>query len=1234
MKRLGIDLGTASLGWAIFDDEALRDAPVGALADPKIECGVIVFPEGLDRDKSDNLKSPAAERRQKRAARRLIYRRKLRKFHMLRALMDAGMCPLSEEGLRAWKEQGRYPLDDKAFMQWLRSDEEANPYAARAAAATEKVDPLTLGRAFYHLAQRRGFKSSKKEQLAEREAEEGNDAAKRAHKKSEASQTKQEIDALTSEFEQEELTLGQHFYRLFKQNASLLNGAEKGAVTNEALALKIIRGRRIGRKEHYEKEFRKIAETQGLDEETTHRFERILFYQRPLRIQRWTVGFCPLEKGRRLVGPDGKEVFGARKRRCLVSHPEFEEYRALALLNNLRIAPHEANSPYVKLKKGEGRPLTVEERGVVLAGLHRKTPCSLGELFGLEKKKRRLLGDVNLNYRLSDDAPVMPTTAAFESLALPKEQWQMALNMLVDSDDLSKVEDWAAKKLALFPKAARSFAATRISTERGAYSLCAIRKIMPYLKRGFDLRKATFCANLKAVIPDFARNEEAVLAGLDAAKAKREADRERGEKRIEPLEQWYYKNYLAGAWGVSEEAFKKLYVDVAETDTHNPVLPPVEMGAIRNPLAMRSLTVLRRLVNALRREGKIDAQTRVFIELARTVNSANECRAIEMLQKEAQTERSEARVKLEELLRTHELNTPVSEDMILRYRLWKEQKEFSVYTGQPITFKEMLGGDIEHTIPRSRGGTSAMENLTLCEPDYNRKIKSGRLPSECPNFENEWTDHETGRGYPALLASLPLEKWRETIARLEKTAKPRRGGDPAVFAAKRQAYLKTMKELRYWKEKVRRFTLAAESVAEGGFMPRQLVDTGIIATQAVRFLKSRYEHVFSRNGTVTATARKAWGIQKADEEKDRDDHIHHAVDACVIAALDVRTFADFCSALKGREDYEVADMPCPFLEFAQRINRATEAVLVRHLPTNRQSLPIYRRGARPPQAVCANIKHQKGVELGVAHSSAVRGSLHDDTLYGCILHDGKEVTVLRKTISGLGSDFEKTVEQVVDRKVKQRLQEQIAAYKAQGISASALADQSYFMASGIPIKKIRIVVKKPKNPKAIRQQAFTGKPVYGSGSDALCLGIYRDEKGRPAYDYMTLLDAVKGKGGKSKDYLYAIRPNLMVLVYDKKPEELKALSPQQLAKRLYRVRQVDENGKVYLYYHREARRKGVLQENLVAMGKLKGGTSKIDYFDPEPLLVLSPSTWFSHCLFESEHFEIALDGCITWRLRD
>ena len=79
MKKLGLDLGTNSIGWGIIDTNNTEN--------PIQNCGVYVFPEGVKIEKGVE-SSKAAERTGYRSARRLKFRRKLRKYETLKVLIE------------------------------------------------------------------------------------------------------------------------------------------------------------------------------------------------------------------------------------------------------------------------------------------------------------------------------------------------------------------------------------------------------------------------------------------------------------------------------------------------------------------------------------------------------------------------------------------------------------------------------------------------------------------------------------------------------------------------------------------------------------------------------------------------------------------------------------------------------------------------------------------------------------------------------------------------------------------------------------------------------------------------------------------------------------------------------------------------------------------------------------------------------------------------------------------
>ena len=235
MKTLGLDLGTNSIGWGVIekfgDDIQL------------IAKGVHVFTKGVGDSKTGEY-SVAAERTGYRSARRLKFRRKLRKLRVLRILSEYGYCPkLTNKELQEWRNKKIYPVN-RAFREWLKTDDIANknPYYYRNLAAELKLDLSDqksrhiLGRAFYHLAQRRGFKSNALE-------EEDNETGK----------VTTAISALQKA--KGTLTLGQFFYKEFYGQHGKLDKEGK---------LQRIRNNYTSREQDYLAEFNFICEKQQL----------------------------------------------------------------------------------------------------------------------------------------------------------------------------------------------------------------------------------------------------------------------------------------------------------------------------------------------------------------------------------------------------------------------------------------------------------------------------------------------------------------------------------------------------------------------------------------------------------------------------------------------------------------------------------------------------------------------------------------------------------------------------------------------------------------------------------------------------------------------------------------------------------------------------------------------------------------------------------------------------------
>lgn len=316
-KIVGIDVGTNSLGITIRDNDLNSDEQI-------IYSTVHQFKSGVGNGKTGEY-SLAAQRTEKRAPRKRFRVRRYRKWATLRLLIEHNACPLTIEELEQWEKYDKakgvrkYPADNEAFESWIRCDfnndglpdaECPNPYALRAWLATEPdidftntINRYKFGRAIYHIAQRRGFKSSKGERVNE-----GDDNQETTPKESEQKQS-----AAIHEYMGDKLpTIGCALYEISK--------------TERVRAHKEYRPVR----KDYQDEIAYIFDyQQGLANEQELRTallsekknEGTIFYKRPLKSQKGLVGKCTLEPS---------------KPRCPQSRPEFELFTAWSFINNIR----------------------------------------------------------------------------------------------------------------------------------------------------------------------------------------------------------------------------------------------------------------------------------------------------------------------------------------------------------------------------------------------------------------------------------------------------------------------------------------------------------------------------------------------------------------------------------------------------------------------------------------------------------------------------------------------------------------------------------------------------------------------------------------------------------------------------------------------------------------------------------------------------------------------------------
>ncbi|HEY4787402.1 MAG TPA: HNH endonuclease domain-containing protein [Bacteroidales bacterium] len=390
MKKLGLDLGSSSLGWTLREDNKIEKK------------GVITFQSGMMKGQSGGYSSPTKDRREARSKRRLIQARKYRKWELLRILLNEFM-PLDKTELESWSKYKKGQIqkfpENPNFLKWLKCDfsyigvktKYDNPYELRVKAISnkpeDKLHKHEFGRALYHLVQRRGYKDVG------------------------------ETDAETEKQKQRRGESG--FQKALDENRTIAE-----ALSNEFLN----KGKRARNqypyREEYEKEFILICQTQGYDttknekeeykNEFVQKLWKAIIWQRPLKSQKGNIGRCTLEP---------------TKPRCPVSHPVFEIFRAWSFINTIKYYDNE----------GEKKDLEAKERNLLFEFFLKKD-----KNFKFEEIKtflnKQFGSNKNYNYPINNDGKYdtsvsgMPVCSGFIKL-IGEEALKAIIN--IDTYNLS-----------------------------------------------------------------------------------------------------------------------------------------------------------------------------------------------------------------------------------------------------------------------------------------------------------------------------------------------------------------------------------------------------------------------------------------------------------------------------------------------------------------------------------------------------------------------------------------------------------------------------------------------------------------------------------------------------------------------------------------------------------------------------------------------------------------------------
>lgn len=641
--RLGLDVGTNSLGWAALELEEHEEnyTPCRLMGS-----GVRIFSDG--RDAQDGV-SNAATRRDFRGARKNRDRALRRRTRLMAALIKYNLMPGDEAARKALEAR--------------------DPWILRARALDEQIEPCELGRALYHLHQRRGFKSNRKTDREDSEKGKVKEAIKR---------TKERLQ------QEGARTLGELFGGRRWENHQHNQQASKSERKPQPGAR--VKRSGEGTKWQYEyyptrelimDEFDQLWQRQKafhpgiLTEEAREELRNAIEWQHDLKPQ-----------------PIGKCTLIPTDPRAAKALPSVQHIRVYQEVNHLR----------VQRTGHASRLLSLEERDKIADKLLHPTNkqakltfSQLGKLLGLSQDESFNLESANRQHLLGDETAakmMQPERWGKEWFALDLEKQDRIINTLNEEESDTTVIQWLAEEFDFDEDQAERIADCPLPAGYGRLGRKAISQILPELKQEV-----------------ISYDEACARAGFHHSQL--------GTGEIHDTLPYY------GSVLERQVAFSSGEPDDIEEK---------RLGKLANPTVHVAMNQIRKVVNDL--IDRFGRPEQIVVEMARDLPMSAKGKKEHNKQQAENTKANEKRAR--ELVETYGQPNNYQNRLRLRlWEELEALDKRCVFSGEQICSSVLFSDqvEIEHILPFSRTYDDGIGNKVLSMRQANRD-KGNRTPSE------------------------------------------------------------------------------------------------------------------------------------------------------------------------------------------------------------------------------------------------------------------------------------------------------------------------------------------------------------------------------------------------------------------------------------------------------------------------------------------------------------------------
>ena len=888
-----------------------------------------------------------------------------------------------------------------------------------------------------------------------------------------------------------------------------------------------------------QQQLRKVAIEKGLEHIIK---EQVIYYQRPLKPQDELIGCCRFEKNEKVIP---------------TSHPLFQEFRCWKQINNLFVTSKTlVGNKYTY----QNRYLTSEEKRAIYEKLQTQKEVGFAtvvEILNMDKSKEKLdkeqkdyfLNGLNVKAKLKG----CDTFLSFKKelgeyfndfFSQDKQFVEQLWTVIFDVKNHDGSEyDVESKRVSSIVEVLRNYTNEETAKE---LSLKLAQKIKFPRKYASLSEKA-----IRNILPLMLPNPQSIPNSVQQRFRNMLSIIETGEIIDDPdsnLEDYvidFVKNNpnVLRDGGIMEPFAISLVYGQHTAETIKPQIKnyhdiKFEERNLRNPVVEQLANETIQVLKAIWKQYKFNPEElEIRVELARDLkNSAAEREKIWNGQRKSKVINDKAKEILSEN------GIAITDENILKYRLYVQQKFMSPYTQKKIIpFSKLFDDkeyDVDHIIPKSRYYDDSFSNKVICEKYINEE-KSNRTAWEYISQQNSKYKNENGE--------------KEIVSANE--------------------FLSHVNDNYFGKKKK---NLLAEKIPSNP-VERQLKDTQYISvaikSELAKIVGS--DNVKTSTGEVTDFLRSRWGLRKlfmnltesrfkqmelwdldengnpktqwvnryVDENNKnqyeiknwskRYDHRHHSIDALVVALTTQshihrlnnlnKYYQDELTArkeefgIKVKEDESILDAFFN-LEAERRNEIIGQIESSRYFEKPFDNLIEQVRGQLETMVVSHKPKDKLGIKIDENTNKKqlkIRGALHQETYYGKI--NGRDTK--RVDISSLSlSDVSKIViDNVLANEIiehKKRYDSMKEAFTGEGLKAfndKRIADGKR------PAYKVKVWYNKEEKKESGLQRLYENNDKQSVITGDNYLFLVMEKNGKRIFDIASLYDSVSIATDSLKD---------------------------------------------------------------------------------------------------------------------